>query len=506
MTQSSRAPLVDRLLGAIAPSLAARRVADRMTLRRLQALERDYEGASQGRLTSNWRARNGSANALIEVAAPILRARSRDLIRNNPVAANGVQVLTSNLVGTGIRPRANTGNNDLNAKIDALWTNFAANCDFHGHTDFYGLMALAVREMIEGGDSLTLQRMGPRRAGSKVPLKIEIKESDHLDDSKVEWPAMNGRRISQGIEYDSEGRRVAYWLYPDHPGDVNRDLRNAFLSVRTPANQVIHLFERQRTQDRGVPWLAPVMQSVRDMDDWQRAELVRKKTEACLVGVVLSDSDNANTLAAKVKLADGTEAQEFGPGMIAYADGATDVKFTQPAGVGGVYEWHRVHLHIMASGLRMPYSLLTGDLSQANFASSRVGLNEFRRFVEMTQWNLIIPKFCQPIWEWFVIAAYLSGAIDVQTVPVEWAPPRFESVNPLQDANADLTEVRAGFASTPQMIAKRGYDPAQVIREQEEYLAKIAAAKIVVDSDPSKVSQAGLMQSVPPDGANPNQG
>lgn len=506
MTDSSRAPLVDRLLGAISPSLAARRVADRMTLRRLQALERDYDGASQGRLTSNWRTKNGSANALIEVASPILRARSRDLVRNNPIAANGVQVLVSNLVGTGIRPRANTGNGALNARIDALWAEFAANCDFHGHTDFHGLTALAVREMIEGGDSLTIQRMAPRRAGSQVPLKIEVKEADHLDDSKVESTSINGRRISQGIEYDSEGRRVAYWLYPDHPGDVSRDLRNSFISVRTPADAVIHLFERQRTQDRGVPWLAPVMQSARDMDDWQRAELVRKKTEACLVGIVLSDSEDSAPLGAKVKLADGSDAQEFGPGMIGYANGATDVKFTQPAGAGGVYEWHRVHLHIMASGLRMPYSLLTGDLSQANFASSRVGLNEFRRFVEMMQWNLIIPKFCQPIWNWFVTAAYLSGAIDVQSVPVEWAPPRFESVNPKQDAEADLVEVRAGFASTPQMIAKRGYDPEQVIREQQEYLAKIADAKIVVDSDPSKVSQSGLMQSAPPDSGQANQG
>lgn len=505
MADKRREPLFDRVLAQISPSLAQKRLANRITLQRLQSLARDYDGASQGRLTANWRAKNASANALIEVASPILRARSRDLVRNNPIAANGVQVLVSNLVGTGIRPRAKTPNPELNKKIDALWAEFAMSCDFHGHTDFHGLTALAVREMIEGGESLTVQRVAPRRAGSKVPLKIEVKEADHLDDTKVQSSNSNGQRISQGIEYDSDGRRSAYWLYPDHPGDMNRDLRNAFQSVRIPADQVIHLFERQRTQDRGVPWLAPVMQSVRDMDDWQRAELVRKKTEACLVGVVLGD-DSESTLAAKVTLGDGTEAQEFGPGMIAYANGATDVKFTQPAAVGGVYEWHRVHLHIMASGLRMPYSLLTGDLSQANFASSRVGLNEFRRFIEMTQWNLIIPKFCQPIWDWFVYAAFLSGAIGIESVPVEWSPPRFESVNPKQDAEADLLEVRAGFASTPQMIAKRGYDPVDVISEQKAYLDQISTAGLVVDSDPSKVTKAGLMQTGAPDGAPSTQG
>jgi lambda family phage portal protein len=490
--------LVDRALELVSPAAAARRLAARMSLQNLKGLARDYDGASRGRGAANWRAANNSANAEIETALPLLRARMRDLVRNNPIAANAVQVLVSNLVGTGIRPRAATNDATLNATIDALWSEFSAQCDFFGHTDFHGLTALVAREMIEGGDVLALQRIGPRRAGSRVPLKIEVKEADHLDDSKIESTAVNGRRISQGIEYDREGRRAAYWLYPDHPGDILRNIRNVTKSERVPADRVCHVFERQRTQDRGVPWGAPVMRALRDLDDWQNAEMVRKKTEACLVGIVLGDTDT-QSVAPQVKLADGSAVQEFGPGMIAYANGATDVKFTQPASTGGVYEWNKVQLHMIAAGFRVPYSVLTGDLSQANFASSRVGLNEFRRMIEMMQWQILIPKFCQPVWDWFITAAYLNGNIGVDRVAVEWAPPRFESVNPKQDAEADLLEVRAGFASTPQMIAKRGYDPDQVLKEQSAYLAKANIAKVVVDSDPSKVSKGGQQQPTQPD-------
>jgi lambda family phage portal protein len=497
MTRDTRPSLIDRALRALAPGVAARRLAARVALGQLDVLAREYQGAARGRNQANWRARNSSANAEVEVAAPILRARARDLVRNNPIAANGVQILVSNLVGTGITPRADTGNDDLNKRIDGLWAEFAAGCDFHGHTDFAGLTALAVREMIEGGDALVLQRMAPRRAGSQVPLQIEVKEADHLDDAKLQSTANGGNRISQGIEYAADGRRAAYWLYPDHPGDVSRDLRNSTISVRVPASQVLHLFERQRTQDRGVPWLTPVMQSMRDMDDWQMAELIRKKTEACLVGVVISDSGEA-TVGTKVTLADGTEVNEFGPGMIAHATGASDIKFNQPASHGGVYEWHRVHLHIIASGLRMPYALLTGDLSQNNFSSSRVGLNEFHRFIEMMQWGLIIPKLCQPVWDWFILAAQLSGKIDVDRVPVQWAPPRFESVNPKQDAEADLAEVRAGFSTLPQMIAKRGYDPQKILTEQAAFLAKADKLSLVFDSDPRRVSRGGMAQPEPP--------
>ena len=38
----------------------------------------------------------------------------------------------------------------------------------------------------------------------------------------------------------------------------------------------------------------------------------------------------------------------------------------------------------------------------------------------------------------------------------EWAPPKFDSVNPLQDATTDLLETRAGFSTIAQQIAKRG--------------------------------------------------
>ncbi len=493
MANAPRLNLLDRALKEIAPGLAARRLASRMTVERLELSRRDYDGATQGRLTSDWRARNLSANSEIEVAGPILRARARDLVRNNPIAANGVQVLVSNLVGTGIRPRAKTNSARRNARLDALWAEFCARCDFYGHTDFHGLTALAVRQMVEGGDSLILQRMLPK-AGLSVPLQLEVKEADHLDEAKIETAKPGGVRISQGIEYDSDGRRVAYWLHPEHPGDATRNLRQAYQSVRVPADQVVHLFERQRTQDRGVTWLSPILKAAREMDDWQLAELVRKKTEACMVGMVLGDEDDGS-LAPKVTLADGSQAQNFAPGMIGYTSGARDVKFNQPAATGGVREWHSTHLHIMAAGLRVPYCLLTGDLSKANFSSSRVGLNEFRRFIEMTQWGLIIPRFCQPVWDWFVQAAYLAGKIDVETAAVEWAPPRFESVNPKQDAEADLIEVRAGFASTPQMIARRGYDPAEVIREQQEYLRQIGAAGITVESDPSKMTAAGQAQA-----------
>lgn len=498
--------LMDRALAAVAPGLAARRYAARISI---DNLRRGYEGASRGRGTDGWKTANTSADAEISAAGAILRDRMRDLVRNNPLAGQAVQVLVNNIIGTGIRPRAASKDKELNKRVDELFEKWSMRSDAHGHTDFYGLQVLAVREMIEGGDLFALKRP-LRRANGGVPLQVELREADHLDDARFADDPQ-GVRIKQGIEYDRNGRRTAYWMFPDHPGDNAPIFSRRLESVRVPTDMVAHLFERQRVQSRGVPWGTPALKALRDLDDWQMAELVRKKTEACLVGIVFGDDEDQMRVTPTIQDSEGRQIEQFEPGLIAYARGGKDIKFNQPAATPGIREWNLVQMHIIAAGFRVPYALMTGDLSQANFSSSRAGLNEFRRMVEQVQWQVVIPMFCERVWSWFIDAAFTAGLIPSDDVPAEWAPPRFESVNPWQDAQTDLLEVRAGFASTPQMIAKRGYDPLAVIEEQAAFMRETDRLQLVFTSDARKVSDAGLAQVKDPldpgdDSGSPSQG
>lgn len=488
-----RLGVVDRLIGAFSPERAAKRFAARIALANMT---RSYDGAAKGRGTDGWSTSGKSADAEISPAAAVLRDRMRDLVRNNPTAARAVSVLVNNLVGTGIRPRAKTKDKDANEKIDAIFEEWQRFCDADGHTDFYGLQSLAVRSMIEGGESFTIKR--PRRRSDRfpVPVQFQVLEADHLDQTKNgEYPGGSGQ-VRYGIEYDGIGRRIAYWLFRDHPGDQNPITGRSLQSDRIEAKRVFHLFERQRTQSRGVPWGTPALRALRDIDDWQAAELVRKKTEACMVGIVFGADESEQSMAPTVEDADGNKIEQFEPGLIAYARGGKDIKFNTPGSTAGVYEWHSVMLHIIAAGWRVPYELLTGDLKQVSFSSSRVGLQEFRRMIESLQWQMLIPMLCQPIWDAFCEAAFTDGKIPAPSIPVEWSPPRFESVNPLQDATTDLLEVRAGFVSPQQAIAKRGYDPKAVLREWVEFAAALDEAELVFDADPRRVSKGGQAQAV----------
>ncbi|MDR0809735.1 MAG: phage portal protein, partial [Gemmobacter sp.] len=148
-TPDVRWGLMDAALSVVAPRSAARRYAARVAISNLR---RGYEAAARGRGTSGWKAGGAAADTEIAAAGATLRDRMRDLVRNNPIAAQAVQVLVNNIVGTGIRPRAATSDPALNKRVDDLWKRWAARCDAHGHTDFHGVLCLAVREMIEGGE------------------------------------------------------------------------------------------------------------------------------------------------------------------------------------------------------------------------------------------------------------------------------------------------------------------------------------------------------------------
>lgn len=488
--------LLDRAVAVVAPRAAIKRLVARQAFDGLA--RRAYDGSAAGRRTDGWRSTGASADAEIASAGAILRNRMRDLVRNNPHAAKAVSAWVSNIVGSGICPRAASGDDALDKRINNLFADWSKVCDADGRSDFHGLTTLAVSGMVEAGDIFARRRIRRTSDGLPVPLQIQLNEADHLDESKIDGRT-DGSRTIRGIEYDPLGRRVAYWLFPDHPGDIAVPLSRSVASVRVPADGVVHLFRRDRVQQRGVPWGAPVMRALRDLDDWTNAELVRKKTEACLVGIVMGADDADQGVAPSVVDADGKTIEQFEPGLIAYARGGKDIKFNQPAATAGVSEWLRAQLHIIAAGFRIPYELLTGDLSQVNYSSIRAGIVEFRRIVEAIQWQIVIPVFCQPIWDWFIEAAYIAGLVPAPKVAVNWSPSRFEYLNPLDDARADLMMMRMGATSLPRVIGRQGEDLDDILAEIAATNAKLDALGVILDSDPRKVTQQGLYQKEPAD-------
>jgi lambda family phage portal protein len=165
---------------------------------------------------------------------------------------------------------------------------------------------------------------------------------------------------------------------------------------------------------------------------------------------------------------------EISPGQIVRLDPGEDVTVGQPADSGATYEpfQYRTLLQISAA-LGIPYPYLANDMVKGNFSNSRLALIEFRRRVSAWQHSVMVYQLCRPIYARWMDAAILSGGLTladyeanrVRLLTADWLPTKWDWVDPLKDANAEIAQIEAGLKSRTQAIAERGYDAEQVDRE-----------------------------------------
>jgi len=333
-------------------------------------------------------------------------------------------------------------------------------------------------------------RLRPRlpKDDLSVPLQLQLLEAEHLaanESRKLE----NGNYIRAGIEFNGIGKRVAYHLYREHPGDSSNPMASTEL-VRVPAEFVLHLFRPLRPgQLRGQPWLTQVLIKLHELDQYDDAELVRKKTAAMFAGFVTKNSPQDSLLGEASPDANGAALAGMEPGTLQVLLPGEDVKFSSPADVGASYEtFMRVQLRSIAAGMGITYEQLTGDLTGVNYSSIRAGLLEFRRRCEQFQHQVIVFQMCRPIWRAWIDAAVLAGALPSGdgNYDVKWIPPGFAWVDPLKDIKAQIMAVRAGFKSRAEVVSEQGYDAEEIDREIAADNERADSLGLAYDSDPRK--------------------
>jgi len=484
-------------------------------------LVRKYEAASGGRRTKNWKASSSSANTEIGGSLGVLRDRSRQLVRDNPYATKGIQVITSNVVGWGVLSQvkvdpaqSNTSGQNKQAskrekELAALWRSWSESTaiDFDGRNNFAGIQRIVMRTIVEGGEVLirrrrTTQRTVVGKDGIEVevpPIQLQVLEGDFLDlTGAYGTDVPTGNTVLQGVEFDAQGRRVAYHLFEEHPGNsfpgMTSTLRSRFKTVRVLAEDVLHVFRMDRAgQIRGVPWLAPVMLRLKDFDEYEDAQLVRQKIAACF-SVFVKDIDGVDAgLSADQQSELGEKVQ---PGIIEILPPGKDVTFASPPGVEGYGEYASSVLHAISAGLGVTYESLTGDYSQTNYSSGRMGFLDMSRNVEEWRENIIMSQFVNPVFGWFLNGASLLG-YDTTRVRAQHTPPKREMVDPQKEVAAMKDGVRSGFMSLFEAIRQNGEDPEQVLDEIERSNQALDKRKLVLDVDPRNDAKRVATQPQP---------
>jgi len=488
----SKTTALDRVISYFSPKAGANRARYRLLADNLRSIDkRRYEAASVSRRTSGWIANDTSSNTEIAPSLHRLRARSRDLVRNNPYASRAIQVISSNVVGPGIIPQPK------NKRIDELWSEWGDTflCDALGQHNFYGIQALAMREIAEAGEILIRRRILKSSDGLTVPLQLQVLEGDFINDLQDRF-LENGGFVRQGVEFDKRGVRVAYHLYVQHPGE-SLLWGTGLETVRIPASEILHVYRIDRAgQVRGVPWGAPALLKLKDFDEYADAQLVRQKIASCFAAFVTEPDPPSDNASDKSGIDKNVE-----PGLIYELAPGKEITFGNPPTVGADYEpYAAVNLRAVATGYGVTYESLTQDYSRVNFSSGRMGHIEFHRNIDQWRWLMMIPGLCEGVWNWFVEAAELANLVSAKRIKkATWTPPRREMIDPVKETEAQIKAIRGGIKTLSEVIREQGNDPEKQFEEMKLDNELIDKYELQLDSDPRKMSANGIQQNLTKD-------
>ena len=503
---------LDRAIAWIAPGWGRSRAQARL-------MARHYESVVAGYRTDGWYHRDTDANvAASGLALSRLRSQARDLVRNNPWARRALRRLATNTVGLGIRPKATGAGANRVMDLWKLWAE-TTQCDAAGRLTMYGLQRLVMRTVAEAGEVIVLRRFRRPEDGLAVPLQLQVLEPDYIDTGKDGILGQAGGPIIQGIEFDQIGRRVAYWLFEQHPG--GNVAMTSPISRRVDAERVLHIYDQERAgQVRGPSWFASVDVRLHEFHLFEDATLKKQGAAACMAGFIVDNDQSGDPVPTPQAGTDvrGRPTGILEPGMIIPLPPGRDIKFTNPPATNDHQSYSATALRGVAAGVGVTYEDLTGDYSQTNYSSGRMGRIAHRGDVEDWQWNMLIPQFCHPTWMWMLTAMQLAGE-RVAVAPADWHPSPMPILEPAMEIKAYAEAVRNGFMTWPQVIRELGYDPREQLAEIERNNQALDKGGIVLDCDPRRVSSSGQQQSSgasggatdlaptastsPPDPANP---
>lgn len=491
---------LDRAITYFDPAAGARRMKNRLTVGQLEIIERKFDAASKGYRLDGWRINGGistSANTENGPAIHLVRDRARDLVRNAPYMTGGVAGIVANSIGTGVICQLTGENQSASDKANLLWRKWSESldCDADGIHDFNGVQMLAFRAMVEGGEALLVRRWRKKNSGYKIPVpfQVQVLEGDYIDTLRT-YETQNGGWILQGVEFDAAGKRIAYWLFDRHPGEnILIKGGRGIISHRVDAKDVIHLFRADRAgQVRGIAWAAPCVVRIRDFDLFEGAVNMRMQIAACFSAFVGDIEAPADTIAAK-----GSISDKLSPGAIEILPPGKTITFPNLPNTND--DGHSVRqLRAIAKGLGVTYEVLTGDYSQTNYSSGRMGWIEMNRNIEQWRWITFIPRVLNPVFGWFQEAASMVNQ-NLDNVLPTWTPPRREMIDPTKEIPAQRDAVRSGFKSLSEAIREDGRIPSEVFKELKKDSDTVKGLGLILDTDASQIARGGNAQPVYPD-------
>lgn len=495
--------LLDRIVAQVSPARGMERWKNR-TMMALGGVGGYDGGRRDRRSTRNWRPRDGSAEADTFIDLPDMRARSRDLVRNVPLATGALATRTTNVVGGGFRLIASIDHETLGITEDAadamereqerefelFWC--AADMTRVQHGD--ELAALAYRSQSESGDVFLIRRYR-ERPGEVYGTRLQLLEADRVSNPNRQ---ADSDTIAGGIEIDADGAPAYCYVTDKHPGG----LRVAALKWEKVAFRdgdgrqlVIHLFDRLRPElMRGAPWLSPVIELIKQLGNYTDAEVTAAVVTSMYTVFVESQADDdANPVAGEVDQSLSQNEIKLGAGAVVGLAPGERVNIPQPMRPNAQFDpFFLAMTRQIGVALEIPQELLIKHFT-ASYSASRAALEMAWQTFSKERKSLA-RKLYQTAYEWMMEEAVAKGRLNrpgfftdprirMAYCGAEWRGSARPSLNPYQEAQADDLDVKNGFKTGEQVCAERtgGEIEKKITQAGKEHRLKIEAG-IAVDA------------------------
>ena len=444
-----------------------------------------------------------------------LRARSRELSMGSSLARSALNTLSTNTIGTGLMLNANIDGERLGLSIEETekWKNLVETewklysesiaCDASRKLTFYQLQFLAFYSTLLSGDCfIALPYI--KRPESPYELKIYVIEGDRVCDP---YDGTNFlANTLEGVELGPYGEPKYYYVAKIHPGStlfndntVNQEWKKVpVFGARTGRRNMLHLMANveRPEQRRGVPLLAPVIESLKTLSRYTDAELMaalvsglftvfitHENSSAGISGAggffddafenVTTEDDIAMGNGAIVNLPEGAKAESVNPGRPnSNFEGFVNAIVTQ-----------------IGSCLGMSKEVILKEFN-SSYSASRAALLEFWKTTKFNrQW--FKDGFCQPIYEEWLSEAVSLGRINAPgffedpTVrklwcQAEWAGDAPGSIEPVKEANAALIRIKSGLSTIEKEAAEISGLDVRTIAKQRGFENKLFSDNDVV--------------------------
>jgi lambda family phage portal protein len=394
-----------------------------------------YDGASQARReTRTWSPAATDADSAIVPDLAMLRSRSRDAVRNLPLAGGAIGTTVTNVVGSGLKLQSTIDAEFLGMTPDqadawqnnterefSLWAD-SPDCSLNRTLNFYDCTELAFRSTLENGDCLANLPRKPVK-GSRYDLRIQLIEADRVCNPNF---AFDAATMVAGVEKDSDGAPVAYHVLKQHPGNwlyVNGQSwswdRLAAFNPKTGLRNVLHLYKSLRIgQSRGLPMLAPVIEPLKMLGRYQQHVLMAAAVSSLFTVFIKSKGGGG---IGSMSLPGGAAVQQkvnatasndirLASGNIVDLNPDEEIEFADPKQPGNNFDpFFLAIVRQIGVQLEIPFEILIKHYTASYSAARAAMLDAWKFFYTRRQW--LASSFCQPIYEIWLADAVALGRI-----------------------------------------------------------------------------------------------